>query len=450
MAAESMADSKPLHLPAGVGDLPALWSWLRLDDACEAVFDCAHSTPALVDTGPFVVRSQDIITGVFRTEQAAHVSEETFRDRTSRAVPSRGDLLYSREGTYFGIAAEVPEQTRVCLGQRMVLIRPKIDVVDFRFLGHWLNSPIMASHTHGYRDGTVAERLNLPTIRGLPVLVPPLAEQRAIAHTLGTLNQKIELNRRMNETLETIARALFRSWFVDFDPTHLKAERRDTGLPKTVADLFPDSFEDSKLGQIPRGWTVGSILNQARLMSGGTPKTDRPEYWDGTILWASAKDVSQASDSILDDTERTITPRGLEESATQVIPAFSSVVVARGATTGRMALCGREMAMNQTCYALASTTMTPFALYCRLRQEIDGLVHAAHGSVFDTITTSTFASSQVVLPPKQVLVAFEAQIAPLFQRVLAGIRETASLRALRDTLLPKLITGELRLRVLQT
>src|SRR3990172_6386355 len=180
MAGESVAESKPLHLPSTVGDLPTRWAWLRLDDACDGVFDCPHSTPTLVDSGPLVVRSQDIITGVFRTEQAARVSEETYKERTSRVVPARGDLLYSREGTYFGIAAEVPERTRVCLGQRMVLIQPKRDVVDFRFLCHWLNSPIMASHIHGYRDGTVAERLNLPTIRALPVLVPPLPEQRAV------------------------------------------------------------------------------------------------------------------------------------------------------------------------------------------------------------------------------------------------------------------------------
>lgn len=194
MAGDAVAENKPLHLPSRFGYLPAYWSWLRLDDACDGVFDCPHSTPQLVDAGPFVVRSQDIITGVFRTEEAARVSEETYNERTSRVIPARGDLLYSREGTYFGIAAQVPERTRVCLGQRMVLIRPKPGVVDFRFLCHWLNSPIMASHIHGYRDGTVAERLNLPTIRALPVLVPPLPEQRAIAHILGTLDDKIELN----------------------------------------------------------------------------------------------------------------------------------------------------------------------------------------------------------------------------------------------------------------
>ena len=207
----------------------------------------------------------------------------------------------------------------------------------------------------------------------------------------------------MNETLEAMARAIFKSWFIDFDPVRAKAEGRDPGLPEHIANLFPDRFEDSELGEIPAEWEVGSILRQGRLLSGGTPKTDRKDYWDGDILWASAKDVSQCGQTFLVKTERTITHKGLEESATQLIPSFCTAVVARGATTGRMVMFGREMAMNQTCYALASITDTPFALYCHLRHEIDNLVHSAHGSVFDTITTSTFANSKIVLPPLSLL-----------------------------------------------
>src|SRR6266542_2170178 len=203
--------------------------------------------------------------GVFRTDEAGHVSVETYRERVTRAEPKYGDLLYSREGTYFGIAAEVPRGIQVCLGQRMVLLRPHANDVNFRFLRYWLNSPLMAMYAHGFRDGTVAERLNLPTIRALPVLVPPLPEQLAIANILGTLDDKIELNRQMNETLEAIARAIFKSWFVDFDPVRAKVEGRATGLPKHIADLFPDRFEDSELGEIPVGWEVGKVEKIATL-----------------------------------------------------------------------------------------------------------------------------------------------------------------------------------------
>jgi type I restriction enzyme S subunit len=291
----------------------------------------------------------------------------------------------------------------------------------------------------------MAPYVSLTSQRGLTVVLPPIDEQRTITHILGTLDDKLELNRRMSETLEAMARALFKSWFVDFDPVRAKAEGRDPGLPKPLADLFPSRLVDSELGEIPEGWGIGSILDQARLLSGGTPKTDVPAYWDGAIPWASAKDVSQCSEAFLVRTERTITTRGLEESATQIIPALSTVVVARGATTGRMALLGRDMAMNQTCYGLATTTETPFALNCRLRHEMDALVHAAHGSVFDTITTKTFSTARLVVVPPPLLRAFEGQAAPILQRVLRSAVESRALAALRDALLPKLISGELRI-----
>jgi len=288
--------------------------------------------------------------------------------------------------------------------------------------------------------------LNKGDFERLPFLLPPLPEQRAIAHILGTLDDKIELNRRMNETLEAMARALFKSWFVDFDPVRDKMEGRDPGLPKPLADLFPARLVDSELGEIPAGWEVGPIFAQAELLSGGTPKTNCEEYWGGSIPWASAKDVSQCGEIFLVATDRSITDKGLEESATQLIPVLATAVVARGATTGRMALLGRQMAMNQTCYALATTLNTPFALHCQIRSRIDQLVHAAHGSVFDTITTSTFDAARFVLPPKSALRVFERLVTPTFERILAASEESRTLAALRDTLLPKLISGELRVK----
>ncbi|MGH2406378.1 MAG: restriction endonuclease subunit S [bacterium] len=432
-------------LPGWADEVPSEWGWYQLDDICLEIVDCPHSTPELVDQSSYLMaRTSDILGGVFRSGEARCVSERTYRERTQRAEPRHGDLLYSREGTYFGVAAEIPPGTKVCLGQRMVLLRPDPRRVHPTYLRFWLNSPRIQAYIHGHRDGSVAERLNLPTIRRLPVATPSLPDQRAIAYILGTLDDKIELNRRMNETLEAMARALFKSWFVDFDPVRAKAAGRDPGLPKPLADLFPASFEDSELGEIPRGWSAGSILGQARLLSGGTPKTDRPDYWQGGIPWASAKDVSQAGQTFIVETERTITAKGLDESATQVVPSLSTVVVARGATTGRMALLGREMAMNQTCYALTSSVERPFALYLRLRHAIDALVHAAHGSVFDTITTSTFASSVVLQAPAPVLDSFERLVSPFYLRILACVAECVRLTEVRDALLPKLISGELR------
>lgn len=396
-----------------------------------------------VDTGVPVIRGQNMggrwVAGefVFVTDgKAASLS-------ANLAHP--GDIVFTQRGT-LGQVSVVPEGQfdRYLVSQSQMKLTVNREIADPIFIYYVFSTAEQQDYIRQNAIQTGVPHTNLGILRETPVPLPPLSEQHAIAHILGTLDDRIELNRRMNETLEAIVRALFKSWFVDFDPVRAKAEGRDPGLPKSLTDPFPDSFEESELGEIPRGWEVGSILKHAALLSGGTPKTDREDYWNGEIRWASAKDVSQSSTTFLVDTERRITRRGLEESATQMIPALSSVVVARGATTGRMVLFGVEMAMNQTCYALVTTTDTPFALYCRLVHDVDALVHAAHGSVFDTITTNTFASSRVVSPPIDMLRLFERLVAPLFERVLASTHESSALVALRDALLPKLIAGELR------
>jgi type I restriction enzyme S subunit len=240
------------------------------------------------------------------------------------------------------------------------------------------------------------------------VTIPPLKEQQAIACILGALDDKIELNRRMNRTLEAMARAIFKSWFVDFDPVRAKLNGgQPSGLAPHIADLFPDSFEDSDFLKVPKGWEMGSILRIADLLSGGTPKTSVPEYWNGGFPWASAKDVSQCDEAFLIKTEKRISELGLTNSSTKIIPAFSSVVVARGATTGRMAMFGSDIAMNQTCYALTSKDETPFFLYCHFRYFVNALVFSAHGSVFDTITTHTFQTTEMTIPYEKVRKVFE-------------------------------------------
>ncbi len=335
-----------------------------------------------------------------------------FHKRISKSALSPGDVVIVRTGKP-GACAVMPDSIPVANCSDLVIVRCG-NKLDPRFLAYYVNT-VAADHVSAHLVGAVQQHFNVGSARKLKMLLPEIGEQRAIAAVLGSLDDKIELNRRMNETLEALAQSLFKSWFVD------------------AAQSAP-----------AKSWREGSILEVGKLLSGGTPKTEREDYWNGDILWASAKDVSQCGQTFLVTTERTITKKGLEESSTQLVPAFCTVVVARGATTGRMTMFGREIAMNQTCYALASTTGTPFALYCLFRHAIAALVQAAHGSVFDTITTSTFAASKVILPPRQVFEAFEKTIAPIFGRILSNIEESRTLASLRDALLPKLLSGELR------
>jgi len=420
------------------------WREVVLEDVAAGV-TVGHVGPMAseyVAQGIPFLRSQNVEPLRINDTDLKFISNE-FHDRLDNSALSPGDVVIVRTGKP-GACAVIPQTLPVANCSDLVVVRCGPEL-DSRFLAYYVNS-VAVHHVNSHLVGAVQQHFNVGSARTMVLRLPDLPEQRVIAHILGTLGDKIELNRRMNETLEAMTRALFKSWFVDFDPVRAKSEGRDPGLPKSLADLFPARLVDSEVGEIPEGWEVGPILSQAQLLSGGTPKTACEGYWGGGIPWASAKDVSQCSETFLVTTDRTITEKGLEESATQLIPVLATVVVARGATTGRMVLLGREMAMNQTCYALATTLNTPFGLHCQLRSRIDQLVHAAHGSVFDTITTSTFDAARFVLPPTPAVEAFERLVTPTFERILAASEESRTLAALRDTLLPKLLSGELRVK----
>lgn len=407
------------------------------------IFDGPHATPPLSDEGPIFLGIDALDDGRLDLSQTRHVSHQVFLDWTRRVVPQSGDLVFSYE-TRIGQAALIPEGLKCCLGRRLALARPKSSAVNSQYLLYYFLAPSFQEHLRAHtKPGSTVDRIHLKDFPRFPLVLPPRQYQDAIANLLGSLDDKIEWNRRMAATLEEMARALFKSWFVDFDPIRAKAEGRDPGLPTGTAALFPDTFGEDGL---PEGWSKASLLDHVRLISGGTPKTEEPAYWDGPILWASAKDISQCADRFLTSTERTITPRGLEESATRLVPAFSTVVVARGATTGRHCLFGREMAMNQTCYALHSEAKRPFWLACTFSALVNELVHGAHGSVFDTITTTTLQTAKIIYGGHEVVSAFEHAVQPIYERILNLVEEAATLRALRDTLLPKLISGELRIK----
>lgn len=415
---------KVLHIPSTASELPAGWTWRRLDDICEGIFDCPHSTPKLTLDGPYVVRSQDIRSGVFRVEEAGRVSEETYSERIKRVEPRHGDLLYSREGTYFGIAAEVPKDIRVCLGQRMVLIRPEAKYVNFRFLRYWLNSPVLAAHIYGHRDGTVAERLNLPTIRGLPVPVSPLDEQKAIAHILGTLDDKIELNQQMNQTLEAIARALFKSWFIDFDPVRAKMDgQQPAGMDAETAALFPNEFEDSPLGKIPKGW--------------------KAVRWGDITTLEYGKSLRGYQEAI--GPYRVYGTNGPIGWHTEALCNHSGIII------------GRKGAYRGVHYSPHPFFVIDTAFYLKPKIEFDwiwayyeliifDINSLDSGSAIPSTSRDDFYSIPVCLPAPKVLDAFGKQMKILYAKREADERESQTLIAIRDALLPKLLSGEIHVK----
>jgi type I restriction enzyme S subunit len=388
------------------------WREARLRDVCTGIFDCPHSTPALTASGPCVVRTQDIRSGTFRADEAGHVSEATYQERIARAEPSPGDILFSREGTYFGVAAEVPKGVRVCLGQRMVLIRPDQSVADARFVRYWLNSPAMVAHIRGYRDGSVAERLNLPTIRDLPIALPPLIEQRRMAGILGALDDKIELNRRMSETLQATARALFKSWFA------------------------------AEAGMEADGWHSCTIGDLAEVVGGSTPSTAEPRFWNGSHYWATPKDLAGLRTPILLRTERMLTDAGIGQISSGLLPA-GTVLMSSRAPIGYLAITEVPVAVNQGFIAMKPRpgVSALFLLHWAASSQAE-ILSRANGSTFLEISKSSFRPIEVYAPPADAMASFDRFVRPIHERVVANERQIDVLAKMRDALLPRLLSGE--------
>jgi len=298
---------------------------------------------------------------------------------------------------------------------------------------------------HSCSDKSSVPGVNRNDLHRLKVRVPEPSEQRAIAHILGTLDEKIELNRRMNETLEAIARAIFKSWFVDFDPVCVKAEgRQPYGMDAETAALFPNSFQDSPIGKIPKGWKVCAVGDVVEVGGGSTPSTKEPAYWDGEIHWATPKDLSVLHSPVLLDTERKITQAGLEQIGSRVYPAGTLLLSSR-APIGYLAISEIPVAVNQGMIAMvcALNPASHFMLQWT-RSNMDAIESRASGTTFQEISKGSFRSIPLTLPTEEVMRAFTETIEPLHRRIVSNVRESGTLVAVRDALLPKLISSEIR------
>ena len=259
------------------------WREVTLGEVAE-IFDGPHATPQKTDSGPVFLGISNLDNGRIDLSTTQHLSEDDYLAWTRRVTPVPGDIVFSYE-TRLGEASAIPHGLRCCLGRRMGLLRVRAESVDSRFLLYAYLGPAFQEtlRTRAVQGSTV-DRILLSDLGTFPIDIPiDIPEQRAIAHVLGTLDDKIELNRRMNATLEEMARALFKSWFVDFEPVRAKMEGRWRrgeslpGLPAEHYDLFPDRLVDSALGAIPEGWEVrglGEVANQRR--SGVSPEEIDP------------------------------------------------------------------------------------------------------------------------------------------------------------------------------
>jgi len=363
------------------------------------------------------------------------------------------DLVFTQRGTLGQVALVPPRPFEVYLiSQSQMKLTVDAKKADALFLYYVFTSQEQLEYIRQHAIQTGVPHTNLGILRETPIPLPRVEEQHAIALTLGELDNKIELNRQMSKTLENMVWVLFKSWFVDFDPVHAQAEGRDSGLSKNVVRLFPNSFNENEGRQFPQGWRIATVAELCQsIFSGGTPSTQVSSFWGGEIPWLSS---GETRNRFITKTDKTITSEGVANSSTRMAKAGCTVIASagQGNTRGQASLLMFDSYINQSVVALAANPDLASELYLffnlsrrydEFRQVSDS--HSSRGS----LTTKLLASLPIIVPPRELVAEFDAFTRPIVERIRSSVEESDLLASLRNSLLPKLVSGELRLRDLE-
>lgn len=418
------------------------WPERALEDALDLLIDYRGKSPKKSDTGIPVISAKVVKSGRILDEIEQTISADYYSEWMRRGLPVVGDVIMTTEGPLGEVAQLNDKTVEYALGQRIVTLRGKPGLLDNGFLKYLLMSSAMQERLQSRATGSTVAGISQKSLRQMDIPIAPLTEQQDIAAILGALDNKIELNRRMSTTLEEMARSLYRSWFVDFDPVQAKLEGRTPAhMNAATAALFPDSFGENGL---PQGWEETPYLDAISIIGGGTPKTSIEEFWNGTIPWYSVVDAPTAEQIFVFETEKMITEAGLAGSSARLLRKGATIISARG-TVGKLAMVGKEMAFNQSCYGLiGNSSRGDVFTFMATQRAVEHLKSMAHGSVFSTITRKTFEGLTVVTCDPEILTAFEQATSPLTEKMLSTAIQNQTLATLRDTLLPKLMSGKLR------
>jgi type I restriction enzyme S subunit len=414
------------------------WRTVSAGEFCSSVRDGTHDSPKPAVRGRFLVTSRHIIGGRLDLGTAYLISQADFDAINKRSKVDQWDVLVSMIGTV-GETYLIKEEPNFAI-KNIGLFKSKGEA-EGRWLYYYLRSPDAQQRIHELSRGTTQQYIPLGALREFPVLVPhDHDEMRAIAYILGTLDDKIDLNRRMNETLEAIMRALFKSWFVDFDPVHAKAENRDPGLPLHLAVLFPDSFEDSELGEIPKGWNVGTLGEVAENPRRGL----QPTEIESSTPYIGLEHMPRRSIALSEwgygdalESNKFQFKQG-EILFGKLRPYFHKVGVAP--VDG---VCSTDILV------LIPTEPGWFSFVLGHVSSTDFVEHTNAGSTGTKMPRTNWqemAQYKVVLVPKSISVGLDEMTRPLVARIIASIHQSRTLAALRETLLPKLISGVLRIK----
>ena len=373
---------------------------------------------------------------------------DTDRDRLSKYSLSVGDIVFSRVGAVDRRSIVRQPEDGWLFSGRCLRVRASPDKIEPMYLAYFLGAPKVRQYIRSIAVGATMPSINTKILSELPISFPPcLKTQKAIAHVLGTLDDKIELNQKINRVLEDIAKALFKSWFIDFDPVRAKAEGRPTGLPTEISDLFPDKLVESETGEIPKGWDSLKASNLFDITIGRTPPRKEPKWFSTDVSdtpWVSIRDMG-FNDAFISKTNEYLTKDAVTQHRIRIIPAGTSILSFK-LTVGRVSILTEDMATNEAIAHFVPSEKFPYGYFTYLY-----LKNFNYGSLGSTSSIATAVNSKMIrdmpflAPCDEILQSFQDLVSPVMSRIEVSMKETNLLSTLRDTFLPKLISGELRI-----
>ena len=389
--------------------------------------------------GVMIINGPDIKDGKVLWDKCLRIPIWRHEESADISV-TRGDILVTKDGTIGKTAFvdNLPESASIASG--IFLIRTKNQaILDNKFLYQYFNSDNFKGLVESVIEGSVIPHLYQRDLEQLTIPLPPLDEQKAIAKILSDLDAKIELNQKMNKTLEAIAQAIFKHWFIDFE------------FPNEEGKPYKSSggeMVDSELGGIPKGWDITTVGHCVRIIGGSTPRTSESRYWEpGTIFWATPKDLSDLSSPILVSTQRKISVNGLISIGNKLCPKGSLLLSSR-APIGYLALADVETSVNQGIIGiLPNGKLSPNYLHSWCKANMSIIKNNANGSTFAEISKSSFRSIRLIFPDKKLLRFFDEILSGIYNKMVNNTKQSNTILTIRNSLLPRLISGKIRVQL---
>lgn len=383
-----------------------------------------------------------------------HIGRREFTGSGSRFM--NGDILLARitpslENGKTAYLSSLPEGSIAFGSTEYIIIASKIGITNSLFGYYLVRSPKFRAYAIASMEGTSGrQRVPSNAVGSFTFCLPPLPEQKAIAHILGTLDDKIELNRKMNETLEAMSQAIFKSWFVDFDPVRAKASGESVEsickrlhLTPEILDLFPNRLVESELGEIPEGWEIKTVKDIGKVVCGKTPPTKDDNHYGGDIPFITIPDMHQNIFSIT--TRKSLSTLGANSQINKTLPP-NSICISCIATPGLVVLTTKESQTNQQINSViphkTNRTYYWFWIFRSLANKIK--IAGSGGSVFVNLNTSQFSKISILVAPDAMQKLFQFHVSFLFKNIILNLNQTETLASIRDALLPKLLSGDIR------